>query len=59
MAKVMLVESCKGITVERVAFDNMSIEDAKHVAERMNRLNKLTAKKMGQIIKMVFKAKGE
>ncbi len=57
MAKVMLVESCKGITVERVAFDNLTTEDAFHIAHRMNRLNKLTAKKMGQIIKMFFKAK--
>ncbi len=57
MANVIITSTETNLT--KIVFHDMTMENAKTIADHMNTLNKLTAERTGQIIKLVFKAIGK
>jgi hypothetical protein len=57
MANVIITSTETNLT--KIVFHDMTLANAKTIADHMNTLNKLTAERTGQIIKLVFKAIGK
>ena len=57
MANVIIQSTETNLT--KVVFKNMTPQQAQTIADHMNTLNRLTAEKTGDIIRLVFKVIGK